>query len=388
MNRSDESVVEADTDLDVPKTPSVLASIRRANRKRGIQCSLGKVRVPENGTRDEGVELQLNRATEEPARRSTRGIKRGPRKPIEPSAEFKSLHSSATEAFIDGDFDEAEDLINQAIRLNPEIFTAHSLLSEIHFAQGDNDRSVAALFNGAHTRPRDIDTWLKVEKLIMDRAGDDRSSSVRGAIYCLNRIIEADSTHLEARLRRADLYRELGKSAKAAYDYTRLLKQVPHDLGILRNLAEMCIELDQTDRAIVHYEETIAYLQTMPSQKQTCFEWSDANIYAELLMFSYLHTDGLAKIKSVLRWLLGRGKDTLWDNVVGDDREFDMDDEPRRTEVPDFQSNFYPLSTYGEGLPLELRVKLGILRLLQGEQHFHEALVCIPWDHLQNSTPC
>ena len=380
-HRNDDFISKAQPDLNLPSASNALRLARQSgfrDSNRGCRRRQRTGSVRKAGIHNKGNKIPQDRSSEGLARKSTRGIKRGLRKPIEPSAEFKSLRSSATEAFIDGDFDEAEDLINQAIRVNPEIFTAHSLLSEIHSARGDTDRSVAALFNGAHTTPRNIETWLKVEQLIMERAGDDRLSSIRGAIYCLNRIIEADSTHVEARLRRAELYREQCKPDKAALDYNRLLQQHPSNTGLLQSLAETCIELDQYEPAIERYEDAIAHLQAMEPQGSTHFGWSDANAYAELLMFSASPAEGLAKVKRVSRWLLGRGVETLWDVFEEDDREFDSHDAPRRVEVSDFRSNSHPQSAYGDGLPLEIRVKLGTLRLLQGEQYFLEALVCTP----------
>lgn len=74
--------------------------------------------------------------------RGGKGIKRGPRKPLEPGPEFKMLHSDATEAFIDGDYDRAMDRVMRAIQNNPEMFPAHSLLSEIFLAQGQKDKAL------------------------------------------------------------------------------------------------------------------------------------------------------------------------------------------------------------------------------------------------------
>jgi predicted Zn-dependent protease len=92
---------------------------------------------------------------------------RGATESAEPSQEFKILHSEATTAFIDHDYNKADDFAQRAILANPEIFAAHSLLSEIHFARGDKDKALAALFNGAHTRPKDIQVWSRVANLIL-----------------------------------------------------------------------------------------------------------------------------------------------------------------------------------------------------------------------------
>ncbi len=58
-----------------------------------------------------------------------------------------------------------------------------------------------------------------------------------------------------------------------------------------------------------------------------------------------------------------------------DDREWDLDNLPRRAEYPEFTPNQYEVKSYGAGLPLDLRIKLGILRLNLSSDHVDEALV-------------
>ena len=306
---------------------------------------------------------------------SGRGGKRGPRKPLEPSHEFKILHSQATMAFIDHNYGKAEDLAQQAIQVNPEMFPAHSLLSEIHMARGDKDKALTALFHGAHTRPRDTQMWFNIAELILERAGEDRVSGIRDAIYCYSRVIGVDPTHIEGRIRRAALNCELGHKGRAAYEYELLLKYTPHDLTVLRSLAEIYTDLDEVQRAIRHYNESVAHYQSQEPLVVTAFTWSDLNIYAELFNYSAQYENGIMKLKSVSRWLLGRGEDEFWDSYYEDDREWDADDVPRRDETSQFCPGKHDSGTYGFGLPLELRIKLGIFRLKSEEKNLDEAMV-------------
>ena len=310
-------------------------------------------------------------------KRGAKGTKRGIRKPLEPSAEFKAIHSQATMAFIDQDYERAAELATKAISNNPEIFTAHSLLSEVHFAQGDKARATTALFHGAHTRPRDTQIWNKVAELILERAGDDRASAIPDAIYCYNRIIGADPSHVEARYQRASLHRELGNKKQAASDYRRLLKQLPHDTRVLRHIAEIYIEIGGSSKAIECYNDSITHYRNAEPKDVTSFSWSDGNIYAELFMYSEDFKTGLLKVKEVCRWLLGREEEDYWNWFQEDDREFDADDEPRRNEIQHYVAGKYEIASYGEGLPLELRVKLGLFRLRLGYDHFEEAMVSV-----------
>lgn len=302
------------------------------------------------------------------------GKKRGLRKPLEPSVEFKALHSQATMAFIDHDYAKAETLALQAIHINPEMFAVHSLLSEIYMARKDKPKAVAALFNGAHTRPRDIQVWLKLAEWIIERVGNDEVASIRDAIYCYSRAITVDRNCAEARRGRAALYRASGQTSRAVFDYEHLLAKVPHDTTILRVLAEMYIDLSETDLAISHFDRCFRYYRAKEFHSVTDITWSDVNIYVELWGHKQEWQRGIFQLKSLARWLLGRGDDNFWDSFMRDDREWDREDEPRRVQVEGFISGKHKATAYGAGLPIELRTKLGVYRLEMGANNFEEAI--------------
>jgi general transcription factor 3C polypeptide 3 (transcription factor C subunit 4) len=308
--------------------------------------------------------------------RGGKGIKRGPRKPIEPSPEFKLLHSEATSAFIDGDYDRAVTLVMKAIQINPEMFAAHSLLSEIFLAQGEDDKALTALFNGAHTRPKDPGVWIKVARLILDRAGANRQSALHDIAYCYTRILEVNPRNHNVRYQRAAVFRELGQNGRAGAEYERLLRECPHSARALRHIAETYIDTGEVQKAADYYAESIGhYLKLDPDETE--FTWSDLNIYVEL--FGYLNEpeEGLIALKVLARWLLRRADDTVWDTCEDDDREWDADDSPRRIKTDGFVPGQWSRETYGLGLPLELRIKMGIFRLKMGDKHHSEALVSL-----------
>ncbi|KAL2007860.1 hypothetical protein VTN00DRAFT_7842 [Thermoascus crustaceus] len=319
--------------------------------------------------------------------RGGKGIKRGPRKPLEPSPEFKFLHSEATSAFIDGDYERATDLVKQAIQINPEMFAAHSLLSEIFLAQGQKDKALTALFSGAHTRPKDPTVWAKVARLILERAGEDRQAALNDVIYCYSRVIEIDPKNYNARFQRAAVYRELGYNGRAATEYERILKDLPHNTRALRHLAETYIDLNDVQKAVDHYTDSINYYMSLDLDEAIDFSWSDVNIYVEL--FSYLgkYEEGLRVLKSLSRWLLGRKEDAMWEDFHQDDREWDADDFPRRIKTDGYEPGLYPRDSYGLGLPLELRIKLGLFRLKMGYDHKDEALHHFEWLNPEDTSP-
>ncbi|KAF3480705.1 uncharacterized protein GIQ15_06052 [Arthroderma uncinatum] len=305
---------------------------------------------------------------------ANRGPKRGPLKPVEPSPEFKNLQSEATSAFIDADYDRALMLVKQAIRLNPEIFQAHVLLSEIFLAQGQKKKALFALFTGAHTR-RNPEVWLEVANLILERADEDRAAALDDVLYCYSRVIDIDQKRYDLRFERAAINEELGYKGKAAQEYEKILEALPHNTSALRPLAALYIELGDIGKAKSQYEKCISHYMNLSLDEVEEFNWSDVNIYVELFSYDHDYQQGISSLKALARWLLGRKGDSGWD-LIDDDREWDAEDYPRRTTTPWFVQGQYPVESYGIGLPLELRIKLGVYRLKMGYKdealfHFH-----------------
>lgn len=332
--------------------------------------------IPDHQSEDDSEDMSDQEEGQDPDQAfRRRGGKRGPRKPLDPSPEFKHLHSEATSAFIDGDYELASDLVQQAIQINPEIFAAHSLLSEILLAKGEKTRALTALFSGAHTRPRDPSVWSKVARMILERAGKERKAALPDVLYCYSRLIDIDPKNINARFQRAAIYRELHYNGRAATEYERLLKDLPHDARALRHLAEIYIDLDDVQKAVDHYARSVEHFMSSDPGETPEFSWSDVNIYAELYSYLGQHEKGIRAIKSLARWLLGRRLETMWDDFDEDDREWDAEDSPRRIKADGYIPKKWPQDTYGFGLPLELRVKLGLFRLKMG--HDEEALVSV-----------
>jgi general transcription factor 3C polypeptide 3 (transcription factor C subunit 4) len=155
--------------------------------------------------------------------------------------------------------------------------------------------------------------------------------------------------------------RRIGDSAIASYHGGI----ASGDTAFLAGQAEIAV-------AKKHYESEIAHFRSNPDDFEDEIGWSEVVIYSELFTFDGKYDRALKELKSLARWLVGREVETFWDDVVGDDSEWDIDDS-RRTAVSSFKIDAFPEECYGKGLPLELRVKLGIYRLRIGNED--EAMV-------------
>lgn len=312
--------------------------------------------------------------------RGGKGLKRGPRPAIEPSKEFAILQKEAINVFIDKhDCDKALNIIQQAISINPEVYAAHALMSEIYFTKGDDERGVAALFSGAHAAPRDAAVWHQVADACLEKISLDRNRALQQAAYCYARIIDIDQDDLDSRFQRAAINRELGLLTSSMREFEKIMIVMPHNPSILQQIAEICLELGEIDKARKLYQDCISFHKTNGLVGENAFSWSDVNVYVELFCTEGHFDQAIVTLKSLSRWLLGRAAETCWDDCIEDDREWDPADLPRRVSIPQFVSGNYPSQSYGFGLPLELRVKLGICRLSMGRDHRSEALNHFEW---------
>lgn len=274
--------------------------------------------------------------------------------------------SRASQAFIEEDYEGAKALVEEVVRINAETHEAWTLLASIHKELGDVDKTLLALIYAAHLRPKDAAQWLNVAHFALEETGEQRSKYLPSARFCFSSAIRANpKDDIEARYGKAAVLRETGSTNAAIAEYKQILKQRPHDANILRLIAEAYIDRNNVKSAIQLYRNAVAFYKSLNEAPGEKFTWSDANIYVELYAYAGQYADAIRELRQLSRWLLGRKSESYWDEVLDDDREWDATDE-RRLQNPSFVEHRYSSLQYGEGLPLELRVKLGQYRLALG----------------------
>lgn len=317
----------------------------------------------------------------------SKDLKLGPRQPLNPGAEFNALYAQATEAFVEeADLDKALDLTSQAIAVNPEIYSAHALQAEILFLRGENDTATETLFVGAHAMPTDPEVWFQAADALLTRTSYDRHKVWQRAIYCYTAIINTSSAsdrHYEARYQKAVLNRRLANYSSAMKDLENILLTQPRDPSVLRLYTEICIDIDDISIARRRYEDVLEYYRENGFQDEESFIWAHILVYSQILALEGAPDVGvsnaLKELKRLSRWILGREEEDYWDDCTEDDREFDPEDETRRVLVPQFVPGIHLPDAYGAGLPLEIRVRLGVLRLTHSERSLDEGLAHFEW---------
>jgi len=339
-----------------------------------------------SGAKDASLSEGYNRSTRGRGRARigrggrSRGVFRGPRRAAEPTGDIRLRLSKASEAFIAEKYDEARFIISEVIRINAETHEAWTMLATIFRELGDVDKSLMALMYAAHLRPKHVASWFTSAKFALEETGKNRLKYLPSALFCYASAVRADPKSLEARFGKAAVYREQGNLSSAISEYRTILNRQPHDTRVLRILAEVYIDKGDAETAKELYKDSIAHFKASSNDFTQSFGWSDADIYIELYAYLQQYDAAIKEIKSLARWLLGREAEDFWDSVTKDDREWDSGNS-RRVELPGFTANKFPLSTYGAGLPLEFRIKLGSYRLHLGQHD--EAMVGFPYISLE-----
>lgn len=310
-------------------------------------------------------------------RGGARGRARGPRKAARPRGDITARLTKVNQAFLAGDYHRALDLASEVIRINAETHQAWTALSSIFEEMGELDKALEAMVYAANIRSKDIGGWLRSASFALSLVKNEDDAVLKTARRCYSAALRVDPKNLEARQGKAIICHRLGHLGAAINEYNIYLKYRPHDLEIVRKLAEACIDNKHTDSgvhsAITAYRRFFDIEMTNPTSEFHDELWHDVGIYVELFAAKGRYAEAIRELKTLARWLVGRASEDYWDEWQADDREWDADSE-RRFSVPEFNTSHSHDSLYGDALPHDQRARLAIYRL--GLEDDEEAFVC------------
>ena len=315
-----------------------------------------------------------------PQPKKTRRVRRrGPRSAAEPTGEIKMRLGLANEAFSTSDMVEARRLVDEIIRINAETHEAWNLLSSICQEQDDTEGALMALIVAAHLRPKHVAAWFNAVDYALTSMGPVTPRLLREAEFCLGTCIRQVPHSVEARLRKSQILAQRGAWNRAATDYKHVLRYIPYDLQVIRELGEVYVDLGDGAAGLELFHSTLENYKQNPELYELSIDWNHANVLAQLWTFMDKKGDqALMEVKAIARYLLGREDENYWDDVTENDCEWDLDD-TRRLSLVRYSPEAFPSSAYGEGLPIEIRICMGKYRLSMGEstealQHFNHLL--------------
>ncbi|KAK4146202.1 uncharacterized protein C8A04DRAFT_10058 [Dichotomopilus funicola] len=304
----------------------------------------------------------------------------GPRKAAKLPPDIQFRMSLANEAFQQKEYDRTVAHLSEIIRINSEVFSAWMLLSTVHETLGHREQAVWCRISAAHLTPRDVPQWISTAEYALEclealeEGTPEREEMLQRAYVCYTQALETDRANITARTGRADVIMMQGNASKALAEYQKALNYRPWNIRTVRNIAD--VALDVKDRrkgaeiARGAYRRLVDHLQSEGTfeAEEGWFEWSDLRIYLEFFTILEQWQQGAQELKEISRWLLGRREEMYWEEWADDDREWDTIDD-RRVMVPGYEPAKFPLESYGNGLPPDLRAKLYVFRCKPGLEY-------------------
>ncbi|KAF9949323.1 transcription factor TFIIIC subunit tfc4 [Mortierella alpina] len=329
----------------------------------------------ETGMQDEDDELDENDpALEELGLALTPKTRREKKK-------VQALLGQANYAYVSKDYKTAVDVFQQVIVKNPSVFQAWNSMGLIQEELGNIEKALQLFMVAAHLTPKDGALWKKLAVISKQRGYDQQ------ALYCFSRAYRADKDDMDALWDRSIMYQILDQPFKAIQGFQKLLKVKHHYMPALEELVKLYSSLDQDNRryrenmhqAMLDYEAAYLHYSSLPdrysntdadpfhmaersdedSGQSEPFGYSALNMLSELYIMFEEYEKPITVIKAWSRRLQRRSHQTWWDDYK-DDREFDTD-----PDDDELQASLGENRT--RGLPVDLRVKLGICRLMMEE---------------------
>ena len=275
--------------------------------------------------------------------------------------EVRMLLSQANEAFVRNDLQVALGLYTDVIKKDARNFHAYKAIGEIHKNLGNLNECCNFWVLAANLHSWDHEFWSQVAELSADLGHIDQ------AIFCYGRAITSDiKKSSRFIMQRAILYKEKHQFGKALDGLQKVRLVYPTNPEVYKHIASVYSEQRRLNDAINLYmkmldwniNEDINSAEVYPK-----FDWSELNILLELHIQHRSFRNGLTVLKLTARWIQDRSQE-VWDDQ--DDSEFDV---KRR-----FKNSHKLLAVARQAfntkrfeLPIDIRFKLGVLRLGAGD---------------------
>lgn len=232
-----------------------------AEKKRKI--FMDREGLPKKSRQDDlcGVNIdEIMEAMNYGSRRKSRKIKKrgrpkGSRNKL--SLEVTQMLGEGTLHYAHGRYAEAIGVLNEVVRLAPNLPETYHTLGLVYNAVGDKQKAMSFYMLAAVMMPKDSSLW----KLLVTWSLEQGNTAQ--ARYCLSKAVMADPDDTSLKLHLASLYIELGDCEKAAKLYSLMLQLSPGNTEACKAAAKLYSSCGQTERSISVLED---YLKGHPSE--------------------------------------------------------------------------------------------------------------------------
>jgi general transcription factor 3C polypeptide 3 (transcription factor C subunit 4) len=260
-------------------------------------------------------------------------------------------------AYVTAERDKAIEILQEVIRIEPGIIQPWITLATIHSELGDEEKALRFRVIAATLQPKDIDNWK-------DIARQSRQFGLLSqAIYCYTQASRADRDDVDALWDRAYLHREMGNYRRSAATLKQILRILPHDPFIVRNLMSDYIKASNIQEACAVGQACLSFQRydqphgPARNANESAYTLEDLYTLSTLQNGLHRYADAIRTVKTGVRWMQGREDEVWWDSHP-DDREYDVERTEDRMPPPERAD-----ATATHALDTRLRLVLGQARL-------------------------
>ncbi|GKV35145.1 hypothetical protein SLEP1_g43450 [Rubroshorea leprosula] len=184
-----------------------------------------------------------------------RGRRKGSKNKLSP--EISRMLGNATLHYAHGRHKEAISILNEVVRLAPNLPDSYNMLGLVYKALGNHKIAFEFYMLAGLLKPKDSSLW----KLLLSWSIEQ--GNVSQTCYCLSKAITADPKDIDLRFYQASLYADLGDYKKAAESYEQIQQLSPQNVEALTSGAKLYLKCGQVEHAIDILED---YLKSCPSE--------------------------------------------------------------------------------------------------------------------------
>ena len=220
------------------------------------------------------------------------------RLPLEAQVEM----GQANNAFLDGDYDRAIELLKSLIHQFPDLPDPYQTLAMVYEEMGDADNAMLLYMVAAHFKPSDIQLWQRNAELAKS------AGLLEQAAYCLRYALRAapDNQHFYEEL--ASVLLSLQQRNKAIRCMLELFRLRPTDIILAQEICRNYLEVGDCRKALQVYQACLrnnGFLTASNELVPDCFDHQQfsldsVNIYCELLIMN----DGFEAARGLLKAIM------------------------------------------------------------------------------------
>lgn len=301
-------------------------------------------------------------------------------------APVRALLTEANFAYIGSDLPATISKLQEVIKMEPAVRSAWATLALCFKELEEPERALQCRIMEAHLTYRPIALWEELAQSSRELGYNEQ------AIYCLSKAISSSREKdrvdvIDIMWERGQLLEELNEPRRAMHSYLQMLHYRPQNQSIIRQVIPLLFQMNMIDRAIKILQQCEEWNMAAfpdplldpsmmddslgPDVRNT-YEPNEVVTLADLLLRANRPQEALHTLRRGARWLDGRSSEEFWNDVLGDDREFDESrEEGVREENYGRRVELAPIHY----LEPEFRFQLAVARARMGdaeeaERHF------------------